>query len=74
MIHNLPFNVDVKEDQTAELELYVINATDSSQFDTVTCSIQSVSPVTSIFLTKISIYYHDFCGTNPQDRQANTEK
>ncbi|XP_048729930.2 protocadherin Fat 4-like [Ostrea edulis] len=56
VIHNLPYNVNVKEDQTAELELYVINATDSSQYDTVTCSIQSVSPATSIFFTKNSLY------------------
>lgn len=54
MIHNLPYNTDVTEDQTAELQLYVINATDTSEYDTVTCSIQSVSPTTSIFFTKIA--------------------
>lgn len=54
VIHNLPYNTDVTEDQTAELQLYVINATDTSEYDTVTCSIQSVSPTTSIFFTKIA--------------------
>ncbi|XP_078334887.1 protocadherin Fat 4-like [Crassostrea virginica] len=54
VIHNLPYNTDVTEDLTTELQLYVINATDTSPYDTVTCSIQSVSPTTSIFFTKIT--------------------
>ncbi|XP_061171751.1 protocadherin Fat 4-like [Saccostrea echinata] len=53
-IHNLPFNVDVSESQTAEKELCVVNATDPSQYDTVTCNIQSVSPATTIFSARIS--------------------
>lgn len=53
-IINLPYNVDVSEDQTDELLLHVINVTDDSPSDTVTCDVASVTPVTDIFFTKIA--------------------
>lgn len=53
-IINLPYNVDVSEDQTDELLLHVINVTDDSPSDTVTCDVASVTPVTDIFFSKIA--------------------
>lgn len=53
-IINLPYNVDISEDQTDELLLHVINVTDDSPSDTVTCDVASVTPVTDIFFTKIA--------------------
>lgn len=66
-ILNLPFNVDVSEDQTEELLLHVINVTDDSPSDTVTCDVTSVTPLTNIFFTKIAqgTYYGIYIRAQP---------
>ncbi|XP_052706998.1 cadherin-23-like [Crassostrea angulata] len=54
VIHNLPATYDLSEDHTTEQLLYTINATDSSSYDTVTCSVSSVSPATDNFFARLN--------------------
>ena len=53
VINNLPATSDLSEDHTTEQLLYTLNVTDSSAFDTVTCSVSSVSPTTDNFFARL---------------------
>ncbi|XP_078337333.1 uncharacterized protein LOC111138019 [Crassostrea virginica] len=53
VINNLPATSDLSEDHSTEQLLYTLNVTDSSAFDTVTCSVSSVSPTTDNFFARL---------------------
>ncbi|XP_062601137.1 protocadherin Fat 4-like [Saccostrea cucullata] len=53
VIHNLPASRDLSEDHASEQLLYTINATDTSSLDKVTCSVNSISPTTDNFFTRL---------------------
>ncbi|XP_048727546.1 serine-rich adhesin for platelets-like [Ostrea edulis] len=53
VINNLPASVEVSEDVSVETQLIVLNVTDASLDDTVTCTISSVTPT----LTALYIRY-----------------
>jgi hypothetical protein len=51
VINNLPASVEVSEDVNVETQLIVLDITDASLDDTVTCTITSVVPtLTALYL------------------------